>query len=186
MNYAIGISLFSNEGDFDPEASHFFGDPLIPEGWVDDFDEDTIFFCQIRLADIEAYDNDHILPHDGYLYVFLDTANGKYAYRPIVRYYNGQPNVVLDEFNEAVEGYEQFSKPLSCTFSTIEPDAYAMKLLGIPSDWNYADEPPQLLMEIDHLDDTLCFHDEIDGVSYLFFGKDHTTFRDVTMHCEHS
>ena len=61
-----------------------------------------------------------------------------------------------------------------------------MKLLGVPSDWNYPDAPPELLMQIDHLDDELCFHDEMDGVTYLFFGKDRQGFSDVEIYSEYS
>ena len=183
---AIGIKLRAQAAEYSPEESHFFGAPLIPSAWCNDFYDDTMFFCQIRLSDLSELDSENRFSHRGYLYVFLDTSNGKYSLSPIVRYFDGEPDVVIDDFNDAVCGYEQFTQALSVEFSLVDDDFDGMKLLGVPSDWNYETKSPELLMQIDHFDEVLSFHEEIDGFTYLFFGRDTVNFTDVSLHCEHS
>lgn len=186
MQYSIRMKLLPVDGEIDPSKSHFFGAPLIPGAWIDDFEDSVMFFCQINLSEASPYDPDGKLPKQGYLYVFFDTANEDYFLMPIVRYFDGEPDTVIDDFNNEVEEYESFTEPLAVEFSQASPGAYCMKLLGVPSDWNYPDAPPELLMQIDHLDDELCFHDEMDGVTYLFFGKDRQGFSDVEIYSEYS
>ena len=184
MAKAIGMRLHT--APVSPTDSRFFGDPTIPEAWSNDFDEDVMFFCQIRLADLAELDTEGVFPHTGYLYIFLDTRNGDYELEPIVRYYAGEPDTIIDGFNEAVEEYEQYNHAIGITFCESEIDADGCRLLGIPSDWNYAEEPPHLLMQIDHLDETLSFLSHLDGFTYLFFGEDLEQFTDVQIMQEFS
>ena len=47
MSKAIKIKVKRAGDNYDLAASKFFGAPTIPGEWLDDFDEDVIFFCQI-------------------------------------------------------------------------------------------------------------------------------------------
>jgi hypothetical protein len=184
MATAIGMTLTKKQ--VEPDASKFFGDPLLPDGWAEDIDENTIFLCQIRLSEIAKLDTEHVLPHTGYLYIFLDTYEGEYALRPLVRYFDGEPCVIVEGFNEMVADYEAYNEDIAITFSTVEEDAEGVKLLGSPADWNYEEEAPRLLLQIDHFDDVLHFLPQLDGFTYLCLGEDTTSFTDVYIHQEYS
>lgn len=181
MGNAIRIKMKKAPECYDLGASKLFGTPTIPAEWEKDFDEDEIFFCQIRLADIAALDEENRLPHTGYLYVFLHTEEGKYHLGADVRYYDGEPTLALGEFNEAVEGYERYSDAYLMEFSLTEEDEICTRLFGVPSDWNYVDEPPKLLLQYDPLDNDTDFLDDLDGFVYLFFGEDEKDLKKVTL-----
>ena len=66
--------------------------------WQELFAEDVIFFGQIWLSDIVELDTENKLPHTGYFYIFLDVEI--YPYQAMAYYYDGEPNVVIDDFNE--------------------------------------------------------------------------------------
>ena len=70
-----------------------FGIPTVPLAWDGDFCDDELFFCQIKLSDIAHLDTENILPHSGYLYIFLHTEDGKYHLGADVRYHDGQPEL---------------------------------------------------------------------------------------------
>lgn len=72
MSRAIGMRVRRAEITDDPGVSKFFGDPTVPNAWCDNWPDDVIFFCQLRLDDIAALDKEDRLPHKGYLYIFLD------------------------------------------------------------------------------------------------------------------
>ena len=78
MTKAIGIKVKKAEGEHDLGASKFFGTPTLPSGMAEAFKDTEIFFCQIRCRDIAEAgliaENDERIPHSGYIYVFLDTA----------------------------------------------------------------------------------------------------------------
>ncbi|MBQ9117269.1 MAG: DUF1963 domain-containing protein [Clostridia bacterium] len=186
MEKAIGIRAKMPDRAFDPGASKFFGDPAIPEKWLEDFYEDEIFFAQIRLSDIAVLDKENRLPHTGYLYIFLHTAEGGYGLKPDVRYYEGEPTHVFDEFNAAVDGYEQFANAWLMEFYETDGQADCTRLFGIPSDWGYGDTPPELLMQFDPLDASLGFLSELDGFMYLFFGENKRDFSGITAFIERS
>ena len=76
MKNAIGIRLKKAPDGCDLGMSKCFGTPTVPLAWEETFSEDEMFFCQIRLSDIAAFDAENRLPHTGYLYVFLHTAHG--------------------------------------------------------------------------------------------------------------
>ena len=174
------------DGDFDPGASKFFGAPTIPLAWENDFYDDEIFFCQIRLEDIAQLDTEDRLPHNGYLYVFLHTGESGYEMKADVRYYDGEPELLIDDFNATVEGYEHFNDSYMIEFYATDEDIDGTRLFGEPSDWNYADKPPRLLMQYDPLDNDTGFLDYIDGYLYLFFGEDHSDISAVYLHEEFS
>ena len=172
MAKAIAMKLREAGDLYDIASSKFFGSPTVPKEWLDQgFDEDEIFLCQIRLEDIAPFDMEERLPHKGYLYIFLKTEEGRYNLKPIVRYYEGKPNVVIDFFNECVSEYSHLIKDYLVEFCEVEEDEACTRLFGIPSDWNYSDDPPALLMQFDPLDCPADFLSEIDGFVYFFFEK---------------
>ena len=183
---AIGIHIKKADRVYDLGTSKFFGTPTVPSAWETDFDEDEIFFCQIRLRDIAALDTENRLPHTGYLYVFLYTRNGNRDLMADVRYYDGEPEMAIDDFNATVPGYEICNDAWLMEFSPAEEDGDQTRLLGIPSDWNYAEAPPRLLLQFDPLDNPMGFLRNMDGFLYLFFGENTSDLTAVTLHAEYS
>ena len=186
MSKAIKITAKKAPADYDLGASKFFGTPTVPLAWEKDFYDDELFFCQIRLSDIAKLDTEKKLPHTGYLYVFLHTGNGKYRLTADVRYHNGEPELAIDDFNAAVEEYESYTEAYLMEFSEVDEDEICTRLFGIPSDWNYADAPPQLFMQYDPLDSEMAFLDSLDGFIYFFFGNDSTEINNITLKEEYS
>lgn len=186
MDKAIKITVKKAPEGYDLGASKFFGTPTVPLAWKDDFDEDEVFLCQIRLSDIAELDQENRLPHTGYLYMFLHTEEGKYRLRADVRYHEGEPELAFDEFNAAVEEYEKYTEAYLMEFSEADEDEICTRLFGVPSDWNYEDEPPRLLMQYDPLDSDMGFLDDLDGFLYVFFGADETDFTQIHLQEEYS
>ena len=181
LGKAIKIKAVKAPEKYDLGASKFFGTPTVPAKWNGDFYDDELFFCQIRLSDIAELDTENKLPHMGYLYVFLHTEDGKYHLGADVRYHDGEPELAIDDFNAEVEEFEGFTEAYLMEFSECDEYEICTRLFGIPSDWNYADEPPKLLMQYDPLDNETDFLDTLDGFVYLFFGEDERTLEDVTL-----
>ena len=186
MGNAIRIRVKSAPKEYDLGASKFFGSPTIPGEWIGDFYDDTMFFCQIRLEDLAKYDTENRLPHAGYLYIFLDAEEGDYGLMPIVRYYDGEPDTVVDDFNEEVEGYSKFTKAWLMEFEECDGSEACTRLFGVPSDWNYEDSAPSLLMQFDPLDSEMGFLDHLDGFLYFAFGEDESNFDEITLLEEYS
>ncbi|MBO5287583.1 MAG: hypothetical protein J6B34_05610 [Clostridia bacterium] len=183
---AIKLSVKRAVGEYDFSASRFFGPPLIPQEWCDTFGNDEIFLCQIKLSEVKELLPSNSLPENGYLYIFLDTIDGNRHLKPIIRHYNGEPCVVFDDFNCAVEGYEEFNEPWLITMELTDEDEDCTRLFGVPSDWNYDEEPPKLLMQFDPLDSDMGFLSTLDGYVYFFFGRDTSRLDDVTIQEEYS
>ena len=181
MSKAIKITAKKAHKGYDIGASKFFGTPTVPFEWDGDFYEDEIFFCQIKLSDIVELDKENRLPHTGYLYIFLHTENGNYHLKPDIRYYDGEPGLAIDDFNTAVEEYEQYNDAYLMEFSEVDEDEICTKLFGNPSDWNYESDPPKLLMQYDPLDNEMKFLDTLDGFLYFFFGKDEKKLENITL-----
>ncbi|MBQ2793751.1 MAG: DUF1963 domain-containing protein [Clostridia bacterium] len=178
---AIGIRVKAAASDYDISASKFFGNPTVPLVWDGDFSDGEIFFCQIRLSDIAELDTENRLPHTGYLYIFLDTEGTDYCLRADVRYFEGEPELAIDGFNAAVDGYENFNDAYVMEFYEADGDEVCTRLLGNPSDWNYGEEPPRLLLQFDPLDNDMGFLDHLDGFLYFFFGEDEGDFGSVRL-----
>ena len=181
MSKAIRITAKKAPESYDLGASKFFGTPTVPLAWDGDFYEDEIFFCQIRLSDIAALDKEHRLPHTGYLYVFLKTEEGKYHLKADVRYHDGEPELAIDDFNAAIEGYEHYNDAYLMKFSETDGSEDCTRLFGIPSGWDGADEPPMLFMQYDPLDNHMGFLDFIDGFVYFFFGEDKKSLKNIIL-----
>ena len=183
---AIGIKVKKAPGGYDLGASKFFGTPTVPLAWEGDFYEDEIFLCQINLADIARLDKENRLPHTGYLYIFLHTDGGDYNLEADVRYFDGEPELAIDDFNLEVEGYERFNDAYLMEFFAVDENEVCTRLFGVPSDWNYEDEPSKLLFQFDPLDSEMEFLDYLDGFLYFFFGKDENDLEGVTLVEEYS
>ena len=186
MGAAIQISVTKAPQEYDLGASKFFGAPTLPEKWENDFYDDEMFLCQIRLSDIAHLDPENKLPHTGYLYIFLHTDGGYYGLEADVRYYDGEPTIAVDDFNLAVPDYERFNETYLMHFGQADEDADGTKLFGIPSDWNYETSAPKLLMQFDPLDSEMGFLDFLDGYLYFFFGEDEKDLSAVTLLEEYS
>ena len=183
---AIGIKVKKAPADYDLGESKFFGTPTVPLAWEGDFYEDEIFLCQINLADIAKFDRENRLPHTGYLYIFLHTDGGDYDLEADVRYFVGEPELAIDDFNLEVEGYEGFNDAYLMEFYEVDDAEDCTRLLGVPSDWNYEDTPPKLLLQFDPLDSEMGFLNHLDGFLYFFFGKDENDLESVTLVEEYS
>lgn len=181
MCKAIRITAKKTPESYDLGASKFFGTPTVPLAWDGKFCEDEIFFCQIKLSDIAHLDSENRLPHTGYLYIFLHTEDGKYRLGADVRYFDGEPELAIDEFNAAVDDYEKYTEAYLMEFSAVDEDAVCTRLFGVPSDWSYADEPPGLLLQYDPLDSGMDFLDTLDGFLYFFFGEDEKAFGKIIL-----
>lgn len=169
---AIRLKIKKNPGDYDPGVSKFLGNPTLPKGWANTFDESVIFFLQINLEELAELDKENVLPHKGYLYFFLDIAESQWDMKAIVRYYPGIPEEIVDGFNEAVPGFEKYTKDFVVEFEETDEASATTRLLGIPNDWNYAEEHRKLLLQFDPLDSDLDgLFTGIDGLLYFFFDE---------------
>ncbi len=167
MGKAIKITLTKADENYDLAASKLFGAPVLPEEWEEKFSEDIVFFGQIRLADIAPFDKENKLPHSGYLYLFLDTE--VYPYTAWVEHYDGEPNLVIDDFNEIDPRFEHLNKSFVMSFEEADEDSDGTRLFGVPS--SESDEEGELLMQFDPLEEYTGFLDEVDGYAYFFFGE---------------
>lgn len=166
---AIGIKIHKPEGDHDLGASKFFGAPVLPAGWLDRFSDDVIFFAQIRLSDIAELDTENKLPHTGYLYLFLDVEM-MYGYQAMAYYYGGEPNVVIDDFNEIEPQFAHLNEDWMMSFEPADDAADGIKLFGVPASGYETEE--ELLLQFDPLAADTGFLDSIDGYAYFLFGED--------------
>ena len=164
---AIGIKIKKADGNHDPCTSKFFGAPVLPDGWPEMFSEDIIFFGQIRLSDIAELDTENKLPHTGYLYLFLDIE--MYPYQAMAYSYDGEPNVVVDDFNEAEVQFANLNEDWLMSFEPADEDFDGTRLFGVPSSGYETDE--ELLLQFDPLAESTGFLDNIDGYAYFFFGE---------------
>ena len=176
---AIKLRLHKASGKYDLGASKFLGSPVLPQRWLNIFNDQTIFLMQLRLSDIKDLDEDNVLPHEGYLYIFLDVSNSEYSLKPIVKYTKSAPTHCLNGFNDIVDGYEQYVDDYLIEFEKCDDYENGNKLLGKPNDWNYANEPNALLLQFDPLDSEMCIFSHLDGLIYFFIGEDKKTFKDV-------
>ncbi len=168
MSKAIKIRLTKAEEGYDLGTSKFFGDPTVPSEWQDRFSEDIIFLGQIRLEQIAHLDTENRLPHTGYLYFFLDVA--QYPYDVWVEHYDGEPNMVIEEFNEIDPEFEHLTQAFTMSFEACDESEDGHRLFGIPSsDYEPDEGDDKLLLQFDPLDTETGFLDSIDGYAYIFY-----------------
>ena len=178
---AIGIKVRPMTENDGPGISKFFGDPVLPGDRAEPFGSETILFCQIRLEDIAELDTGGKLPHSGYLYVFLDTENE--AFLPELVYHDGEPDTVFDRFNDIGGEYTELTRGWAMEFFPAGEEEEGLRLLGYPSDWPYAESPPELFMQYDPLASDMDFISYINGYMYLFFSPDRSG---LLLHIEQS
>ena len=181
---AIGIKVKKTDAKTDCGVSKFFGDPTVPNAWMNNWSEDVIFFCQIKLSDIAELDTENRLPHSGYLYVFLDVE--AFPYTPMVYYYDGEPDTVLDDFNKAEPQFAQLTQGWEMQFEKTDDDADGIRLFGVPSDWSYEEPAPDLFMQFDPLEEKTGFLSEIDGYAYFVFGEGENKIDNISLLIERS
>ena len=163
--HAIKLKVKKASGDYDVGCSKMLGDPVLPEGMLEELPPTAMFLMQIKLEDIKDLDVENKLPHKGYLYFFLD----------------GEPKVHVTAFNEAVEGFEEFNKDFIIEFEKCDESDTGNKLLGCPGDWQFSEEPAELLFQLDPMDsDEMGLFPTFDGMMYFFFGKDKRDFGAVS------
>ncbi len=175
MSNDIRIRVHKATEAADPGSSKFFGDPTVPLAWEDKFEEDLIFFGQIRLSDIAHLDIENRLPHRGYLYFFLDTE--MYPYYPMIEYYDGEPELIIDEFNAAVPEFAHLTDSWEMEFLPGDSKADGIRLLGESASECGCDG--KILLQFDPLEADMGFLDHIDGYAYFLFGKDETNFDEI-------
>ncbi len=177
---AIKINVKKVEKETNFRASKFFGAPVVPEEWVEDFYDDVIFLGQIRLEDIVELDKENKLPHTGYLYFFIDAESypfGEDAYA-MVRYYAGEPNVVIDDFNEGSPIPEGLNDAFLMDFELCSDYEDGTKLFGIPS--NIEEEDVKILLQYDPLDfENVPFLSMMDGYAYFIYNEESEDVEDV-------
>lgn len=153
--------------------SHFLGAPAAIPAMRDKFDDGVFFLGMIHLPEIAALDKENKLPHEGYLYFFLDSSGTTRRMTPIVRYVKEEPSIVIEDFNLSpkLKGIHGIERPHGIEFEEVDEDYDGCKLLGVPCDWNYPNPPKDpLLLSISHFDEELDFCPELDGYTYIFFG----------------
>ena len=181
MHKAIRIKLQKAERGYDPSASHFFGSLAIPGKWRDEMHDEMIFIGQIRLTDIADLDEENRLPHTGMLYFFLDVENSS-AEEPaeaVVRWYDGEPNAILDDVNVDSPFPETMDEAFMMEFEPCEPDAAGMKLFGEPS--GLQEGHGRLLLQYDPSDlPEVSFLQTAERCACFMFGEDESRLEDVT------
>ena len=179
---AIRIKTRKAEGEYDKGISKMLGNPVLPKKLVDALPSTVMFLMQINLEDTKDLDEEGVLPHEGYLYFFLDTENGIYGLKPIVKYSKSRPTHYVDGFNEIVDGFEEFNQDYLIEFERCEDDAEGNKLLGSPADWQYQETPDKLLLQLDPLDcEEMGLFPMLDGFLYFFFDGDQIDFKKVKL-----
>ena len=178
--HAIRIKTRKAPENYDLGASIMLGSPVLPKGMQDEIPSTAMFLMQIRLEDIKDLDEENLLPHKGYLYFFLDTEDGVYDLKPIVKYSEKEPEEYVDEWNKIVEGFEQFNEPFLIEFEKCDESDDGNKLLGCPGDWQFSETPDRLLFQLDPMgDEKLGLFPTLDGYMYFFFADNPRDFDNV-------
>ncbi len=178
-DYAIALKVRKAKPNekFDESCTKFYGAPTLPESLVNSYPDDCIFFLQINCKDLEKLDPDNRLPHDGYLYFFLDAEMYPSDYLYIlVDHTLEEPKYIINDFNKNSPISDGLNDPYIVTFEKVDANYSGTKLLGYPS--NYVDEyddKPGLLLQYDPLDFDVPFLSTCDGYAFVFFGKTNKT-----------
>ena len=72
------------------------------------------------------------------------------------------------------------------SFKPAAEDSDGIRLLGVPTDWNYAEPEPDVFMQYDPLEADRGFQDSVDGYVYLLFGKESDDLGDIIYREERS
>lgn len=175
-DYAIAMKVRKVQpGEkIDESCSKFFGMPCFPESMQPDpYPDDGVFFAQIRCADIKDLDPECRLPHEGYLYFFLDAEMyPSDQLHMMVDYSLEEPKYVIDDYNENCN-IKGLTDTYVITFEKVDAGYEGTKLLGYPSnDVDDSDDRTGLLLQYDPLDFDVPFLSTLDGYAFVFFGDD--------------
>lgn len=182
MEYAIEIKVRKANEQDDLGSSKFFGNPTIPNHYIDLFYDSEMFFAQIKCSDLIPYDPNHYLPHNGYLYIFIDIE--QYPYKAKVLYHDGEVDTVIDDFNQEVIGAQHLTNSYIMEFSNTDINSQGNRLLGIATDWPYDENSPKLLLQYDPLASEMPFLDHLDGFVYFIFNGELNEFDKISYHEE--
>ena len=174
-DYAIAMKVRKVEPgeEIDEGCSKFFGSPTVPESLKDPYPDDGVFFAQIRCEDLGDLDPECRLPHEGYLYFFLDAemypSDDLYM---MVNHTLEEPKYILDDYNEECN-IKGLTDTYIITFEKVDAGYEGTKLLGYPSnDVDDSDDRSGLLLQYDPLDFDVPFLSTLDGYAFVFFGDD--------------
>lgn len=175
-DYAIAMNVRKVEPNekIDESCSKFFGMPRLPESMQPDpYPDDGVFFAQIRCADIKELDPEYRLPHEGYLYFFLDAEMyPSNQLHMMVDHSLEEPKYVIDDYNECCN-IDGLTDTYVITFEKVDGGYEGTKLLGYPSnDVDDSDDRTGLLLQYDPLDFDVPFLSTLDGYAFVFFGDD--------------
>ena len=172
-DYAIAMKVRKVEPgeEIDEGCSKFFGSPTVPESLKDPYPDDGVFFAQIRCEDLGDLDPECRLPHEGYLYFFLDAemypSDDLYM---MVKHTLEEPKYILDDYNEECN-IKGLTDTYVITFEKVDAGYSGTKLLGYPSnDVDDSDDRGGLLLQYDPLEFDVPFLSTCDGYAFVFFG----------------
>ena len=172
-DYAIAMKVRKVEPgeEIDEGCSKFFGSPTVPESLKDPYPDDGVFFAQIRCEDLGDLDPECRLPHEGYLYFFLDAemypSDDLYM---MVNHTLEEPKYILDDYNEECN-IKGLTDTYVITFEKVDAGYSGTKLLGYPSnDVDDNDDRGGLLLQYDPLEFDVPFLSTCDGYAFVFFG----------------
>ncbi len=174
-DYAIAMKVRKVQPgeNIDESCSKFFGRPCLPESMQNPYPDDGVFFAQIRCEDIKELDPECRLPHEGYLYFFLDAemypSDQLYM---MVDYSLEEPKYVIDDYNDECN-IKGLTDTYVITFEKVDAGYEGTKLLGYPSnDVDDSDERTGLLLQYDPLEFDVPFLSTLDGYAFVFFGEE--------------
>lgn len=158
----------------DEGCSKFFGSPCLPESLIDKYPDDSVFLLQINCEELKDLDPENRLPHEGYLYFFLDAemypSNDLYMF---IEHSLDEKKYVIDDYNLRSPIPEGLNEPYIITFEKVDAGYDGTKLLGYPNN-NVDDNNDRngLLLQYDPLDFDVPFLATLDGYAFIFFGDD--------------
>ncbi len=155
----IGIKVEKAHGEYDPGTSKFFGSPTMPEDWLNDgtVGDDDFFFCQLRLSEFANYDNCNLIPHKGFIYIFLAESEGSFI--PNIQYCENEPDTLIDDFNAGFTEYGDIETEFSIDFFETDDASDGTRLLIEKDD-------EIILLQYDPLDDNMPeFLSETEGIA---------------------
>ena len=171
-DYAVAMKVRKVEpGEkIDEGCSKFFGSPCLPTA-DDPYPDDGVFFAQIRCEDLGDLDPECRLPHEGYLYFFLDAemypSDDLYM---MVKHTLEEPKYILDDYNEECN-IKGLTDTYVITFEKVDAGYDGTKLLGYPhNDVDDNGDRGGLLLQYDPLDFDVPFLSTCDGYAFVFFG----------------
>ncbi len=173
-DYAIAMKVrkVKKDEEIDEGCSKFFGRPCLPESIQEPYPDDGVFFAQIRCEDIKDLDPECRLPHEGYLYFFLDAEMyPSDQLHMMVDYSLEEPEYVIVDYNENCN-IKGLTDTYVINFEKVDADYDGTKLLGHPSnDVDDSGDRTGLLLQYDPLDFDVPFLSNLDGYAFVFFGE---------------